>query len=74
MDLLHSRNWAWRKKRDYINELLDLVLIELPTDTLEHRMEVIWDLREKLQHASKNRKEIDQFYEELGQFTSVQPS
>lgn len=74
VDLLHSRNWAWRKKRDYINELLDLVLIELPTDTMEHRMEVIWDLREKLQHASKNRKEIDQFYEELGQFTSVQPS
>jgi len=65
VDLLQRRSWSWRSKREYIEALMELFLVELPTDTLEHRMDVIWELREKARQASRDRKTIDEFYDQL---------
>jgi MFS family permease len=66
VDLLHSRNYLWKQREPYVKRAMDNFLIELPTDTVEHRMEILWEQQEVLSAFNRNRRpDIDRFYDIL---------
>lgn len=66
VDLLHSRKYSYMSRRSFVERVLSMFFSELPTDTLEHRMDVIWEKEEMMRQFGKKERDIDDFYAELG--------
>jgi len=73
VDLLRKRNWYWRSKSFFVKSIVEDLFVELPTDTLDHRMEIVWDVAERAKQAKEALREIDAFYDELSKLHAASP-
>jgi DHA1 family tetracycline resistance protein-like MFS transporter len=65
VDKLHQRGWLWQQKRAYVENMLDQIIVDLPTDTYQHRMEVLWELHEVIRGFRQKKAQIDDVFTEL---------
>ena len=66
LNLLHDRGFAYRGGyRQYTNMIMENTFVDLPRDTVEHRMETIWELHHITSGIKIAKEKIDHDYDEL---------
>jgi hypothetical protein len=65
LGMLHKRGWLWKKKGAYVRSMMDRFIVDLPTDTYQHRMEVLWEMDETIKRFRQKKLEIDDVFAEM---------
>jgi len=65
VELLHERKWSWRSKGWFVKSLLDHLILFLPTDSMRHRMETLWEIENQAKLVGERTQEIAKFYSEV---------